>query len=344
MRCLALTFSALAFMTTVAGAACQNAASITDPCTSAGEVDLGTTTSIPGNRSAATTGIGMGNRVVLGVYDPHRAFSNDRDVGIEHIFVYWQALDLEEFRQRLSQAEKLGRTMMVTVEPYTRAVNWRDGGEHLFADIIAGRFGPEIEQICGELGRYRGKVLIRWGHEMEDPTGRYPWARKDADGYKTAFRHFVTSCRKLAPRAAFVWSPKGEKNLNRYYPGGAYVDYVGLSVWGLQKLDLDHYGRNRQFEMTFMEKYNRVAGFAKPVIIAELGVSGDRDYRVNWFDNLYSTIARSPAFRQLQAVVYFNDKEPAEWPMGYGSPDWRIGADWFSRAKQVAYEARPTLQ
>jgi endoglucanase len=276
------------------------------------------------------------NKIALGVYDPGRAFSRDGDVAIEHIFVYWQAMDMRDFRKRLAYAQSRNRTMMVTVEPYTKAANWRDGGEHLFSDIVNGKFRKEINRVCTELGKFDGSVIVRWGHEMEDPTGRYPWARHDNKGFKAAFRHFVTSCREMAPNASFVWSPKGEKNLADYYPGDAWVDYVGVSLWGLQAMDNDFFGGGRDFRATFAAKYKRVARFGKPVIIAELGVSGDGDYRKRWFADLYETVASSRAFERLRAVVYFNDKEPHHWPMGYGSPDWRIASGWFAEAKQVS--------
>lgn len=276
------------------------------------------------------------NKVTLGVYDPGRAFSGETDIAIEHIFVYWQAMDMRDFRKRLAYAQKRNRTMMVTVEPYTKAPNWRDGGERLFSDIVSGRFQQEITRICTELGQFKGPVIVRWGHEMEDPTGRYPWARRDNEGFKAAFRHFATSCRDLAPNASLLWSPKGEKNLAKYYPGDAYVDYVGVSLWGLQAMDLEFYGHGRGFQATFAEKYKRVASFGKPVIIAELGVSGDKDYRDNWFADLYETMASLRVFDRLRAVVYFNDKEPHYWPMGFGSPDWRIKPGWFAEAKQIS--------
>lgn len=276
------------------------------------------------------------NAVRLGVYDPHGEFSAERSVAVEHIFVYWQALDLEPFRRTLRYAEERGRTLMITIEPYTRAENWRDGGDRLFADILAGDFDPEIETICRELAGYRGDVLVRWGHEMEDPDGRYPWARSDSDGYKAAYRYVVDKCRADAPKAAFVWSPKGGSNLADYYPGDAHVDAVGVALWGLEQYDVKFHGGARSFAETFSEKYPRVAAFLKPVIIAELGVSGSAAYRERWFAGLIAEISRKSRFPQLEAVVYFNDKEPWHWPLGLGSPDWRIAKGWFSRAEQAA--------
>lgn len=274
----------------------------------------------------------------FGIYDPHLSFESEPNIDLEHMFVFWQALDTQALAARLAYAAERGRAMMVTVEPYTRAVNWRDGGERLFDDIEAGFFDPEITTVCSELGKFKGTVLVRWGHEMEDPTGRYPWARRDNTGYKSAFRYFVSLCRRTASNLAFVWSPKGEKNLADYYPGDDVVDVVGVSLWGLEKMDLTYFGGWRAFRATFSEKYARVARFEKPVVIAELGVSGGKPYRAAWFSDLFSTLATGNVFRQLRAVVYFNDKEPHYWPLGLGSPDWRLqgSSNWFSRAKQSA--------
>ncbi|KPQ09147.1 MAG: Beta-mannanase [Saliniramus fredricksonii] len=275
------------------------------------------------------------DHVAFGVYDPHGSFAGAREPAIEHIFVFWQALDLRDFRHRLDQARASGRIMMVTVEPFTRAPNWRDGGDQLFQEILRGGYRDEISTICGTLGDFGGRVLVRWGHEMEKPTGRYPWARRDARGYQAAFRHFVDQCRRMAPETRYVWSPVGERNMGAYYPGPAHVDFVGVSLWGLQSYDERFHRGVRDFPASFREKYDRAARFGKSVIIAELGVSGDRNYRENWLRSLFETLARSESFRALRAVVYFNDKEPHYWPFGLGSPDWRVTPDQW-RAVQTS--------
>ncbi|WP_163268963.1 glycoside hydrolase family 26 protein [Chelativorans alearense] len=303
----------------------------------------------PGRDMMQTTSIGRANGAgrtqaakfpLFGIYDPHGRFRGSSRPQIEHVFVYWQALDKRMLAGKMRLAEEKGRTLMVTVEPYTKAANWRDGGERLFDDIIAGRFDAEITSICGMIASFPGEQWIRWGHEMEDPTGRYPWARDDARGYVAAYRKFVETCRDIAPRARFIWSPKGERGLAGYYPGTAYVDMVGLSVWGLEKWDRDWYGRPRGFTESFAEKYTRVERFGKPVIIAELGVAGGKAYRRTWMSQVLASAPANAAFPLLTSVVYFNDKEPHYWPNGYGSPDWRLSASVLADAPSLAASAR----
>ena len=113
--------------------------------------------------------------------------------------------------------------------------------------------------ICRAIGTTGAPVFVRWGHEMDDTSGRYPWAGARAWQYIRAFRHFVNSCRRFAPQAKFVWSPMASKDPNRYYPGDGYVDYIGLPIWGLQKLDMDYFGRGRSFTELAGEKYRYIA-------------------------------------------------------------------------------------
>lgn len=279
--------------------------------------------------------------VVLGIYDPHHTFADDGDVGLQHIYIYWQALDQPKFkedlatvRSQLRDAQDHHRGMMVTVEPYTRAANWRDGGRHLFSDILDGGFDHEIKTICTEVGAFKGPILVRWGHEMEHSSSRYPWAGRDPEDFKNAFRYFVETCRAYAPNAAYVWSPDGQENLADYYPGGAYVDVVGLSLYGFEGLEESKLGHARDFAEAFGERYGRVASFGKPVMIAELGVTGGQDYRNGWFKDLFRAVAAGTTYPLLHAVVYFNDMEPCHCYGFYGDPDWRIPAGWFTAAKQ----------
>src|SRR5690606_1891354 len=137
------------------------------------------------------------------------------------------------------------------------ASNWRSGGDRLFRDILKGAFDREIAAVCGEVATAGPGTMVRWGHEMEQPQARYPWARKDPEGYKSAYRYFVERCRAEAPRAQFMWSPKGEANLAGFYPGDAWVDLVGLSVYGLQKWDHKFHKRDRSFAEVMAEKYRR---------------------------------------------------------------------------------------
>ena len=259
-------------------------------------------------------------RLQYGVYDPEQRFANSNRIGIEHIFVPWQPIDAAGLRSASEYAAARNRWLMVTVEPWQAHDRT---AEALFSDINNGIYDADIRNVASALSGLNRPVFVRWGHEMEDVTGRYPWATHDAQGYIKAYRYFVDHCRSWSHgRFYFVWSPKGRQGLSAYYPGGDYVDYIGVSVYGLEQWDIGHTSKAQDFNDRFREIYSFVRRYNKPVMIAELGVSGGATYRHRWF----SQLAVSPsAFPRLRIVVYFNAKEPDPWPDGYGSPDWRIG-------------------
>jgi endoglucanase len=276
----------------------------------------------------------------LGIYDPHHQFASSASFQMEHVFIPWQAFDVASLRNTIASAAEAKRDLMVTVEPYTLAVDWRAGSQRLFKDIVAGQFDEQIDRICRELSAAQNEVYVRWGHEMEDPSRRYPWARKDAAGYVRAYRYFVTRCRTKLPSARFVWSPKGSVGIAAYFPGKSYVDAVGVAIWGLQAYDEDVHGRDVSYREALRGRYQAVAIYGRPIIVAEVGASGSDVYRQNWYTEIFSTDAYRTEFPEVSAVVYFNDKEPYHWPAGYGSPDWRLDSGFVSKLPRTTAQAQ----
>ncbi len=259
--------------------------------------------------------------VAFGAYDPHGDFGNDRDVKIEALFLPWQDVDLSTLRQADDYARQRERTLLITVEPWTWSKTVRISPPALLQGILSGRYDGNIAAICDIVGAFTTPTTIRWAQEMEDPRVRFSWQGWTGEGYIAAYRHFVDHCRASAPRAKFMWSPKGLPGLERYYPGDAYVDIVGLSVFGLEPYDRDVFGHDRTFAESLQPGYDLVARFNKPICVAEFGYVGKIDYVRNW---AYSALKPDPRFPRLSCVVYFDDKEVAPWPPNYGLPDWRV--------------------
>ncbi len=271
--------------------------------------------------------------LTLGVYDPEKAFRSSQAIGIEHVFVSWYSLYKPWFRSLVRYAERRDRQLFVTVEPFKRPGESATP-EKFLKQIWEGEYNPEIRTICRAIGEAGSPVLVRWGHEMDDTSGRYPWAGAKPYAFVRAFRRFVTKCRRHAPEAQFVWSPMASSDPSQYYPGDQYVDYIGLPIWGLQQVDMDYYRRGRSFSELAAKKYGYVAFRNKPVIVAEFGVSGDPSYRQAVLSGIQAARADLPL---VAAVVYFNMKEPYPWWGGYGTPDWRVRPRlWTEQAEGAA--------
>ncbi|WP_306144532.1 glycoside hydrolase family 26 protein [Roseibium sp. MMSF_3412] len=259
--------------------------------------------------------------IAFGAYDPPGFFTDRSSVSVEHLFLPWEDVELESLLLADQYAKERGRSVLLTIEPWTWGENWDVSPAELRAGIAAGDYDPNIAAICTVAGAMESQVMIRWAQEMESTSGRFTWSGWEPEAYIDAYRHVVDVCRQSAPDAGFMWSPKGEEGLQAYYPGDDYADVVGLSIFGLQQWDKDKFGGDRSFSETLSPAYDRVVGFGKPVYVAELGYVGDRDYVTDWAGDVTSV---GEEFPELTTVIYFNDKEVWPWPDGYGLPDWRI--------------------
>lgn len=54
---------------------------------------------------------------------------------------------------------------------------------------------------------------------MDDASGQFIWAGWDADTYIADYRHMIDLCRKSAPDISVMWSPLGDEEMAKYYPG-----------------------------------------------------------------------------------------------------------------------------
>ncbi len=259
--------------------------------------------------------------VPFGAYDPSGYFENDADVSIEHVFLPWEDVSLSSLISADQYALERHRALLITVEPWTWTQDERNTPQALRDGILSGRYDVNMREICGVVDTLQSPASIRWGHEMEHADGQFIWAGWAPEDYIAAYRRMVEVCRAAAPRTRFVWSPLGHVNLTEYYPGADVVDIVGLSIFGFQTFEHDILGRELRYEDLLRERYARVAPFRKPVIVAELGYTGNADYVQAWED---AVRVPHPEMAYLVGVVYFNQQEVYPWPNNYGYPDWRV--------------------
>ncbi|WP_421695667.1 glycoside hydrolase family 26 protein [Aestuariivirga sp.] len=260
--------------------------------------------------------------ISFGAYDPYGDFSSASKASIEHIFLPWEDVDLSDLQAADAYALARGRKLMVTVEPWSWSADSRIRPAALLDGILAGRYDANITAVCSAISRLKSPISIRWGQEMEDPSTIFPWSHWSPKEFIAAYQRFVTECRKHAPDAKYVWSPKGNKELVDYYPGDQYVDEIGLSVFGYQPYDEINFGGDRTFAQALEQGYRLAEGFGKPIIVAELGYEGSPDYVTRWAKDVTTPHIEFP---RLVAVVYFNTRETNPWPRNMGRPNWRIG-------------------
>lgn len=281
---------------------------------------------------SALANASAGQSVRMGAYDPYGTFANDPKIGIEHIFIPWQDVNLPSLSMADQYARDRARTLLITVEPWTWSYrNKRETPEELFAGIMAGSYDNLIRDLCQKSASLRSQVTLRWGHEMDLGNDRYPWSAWTPAEFVKAYRHFVDTCRVAARGLQFMWSPRGEPGLQEYYPGSDYVDSIGLTMFGFQKYEVQLYGKALSLAERLGRSYELVADYGKDVYISEFGCHGDQGYMRRCLDEARTAAATFPG---VKGVIYFNEVETYQWPGVEGVPDWRVMSKLFAELPQ----------
>jgi hypothetical protein len=139
-----------------------------------------------------------------------------------------------------------------------------------------------------------------------------------------------------ATNVRWVWCPNTlpeGRDFRPFYPGDAYVDYVGLDGynWGTAIPE----ARWLSFTQTFQRSYHMLLALTrKPVIIGEMASSEVGGNKAAWITSAY--LREIPAtFPRLVAVVWFDeDKET----------DWRVNSSGSSLAAYRRVAASPLYQ
>lgn len=233
----------------------------------------------------------------------------------------------------LSAIRELGSIPLVTWEPWLTAFESRrhphlplpaDRDQHGLGRVAAGDYDFYIDQWAREAARFGSPILVRLGHEMNDAY-RYPWGpqHNTKEEYIDAWQHVVTRFRAAgATNVLWVWSPHvAYQYWELYYPGSEYVDWVATGV--LNFGPIAQWSQWWTFDEIFGTHYDRLAGFGKPIMVAEFGslaVGGDR---AEWYGRALRDIpARYP---QVRSVVFFN--VPADQTVTYQKVDWTVTSD-----------------
>jgi len=261
------------------------------------------------------------NATKFGAYDPYGDFSTQSGLETEALFLPWEDVDLATLSVADEYALQRKRKLLITIEPWSWNEDRRLSANDLRRRVLAGSYDANIKAISDVVKTLKSPVIIRWGQEMEDRSGRFSWADWPPQDYIKAYRKVADQFRKDRPTVQIMWSPKGQEDLEKYYPGDDYVDVIGLSVFGLQDYDMREYGAPRTFTEALKPGYERVAPFRKPIWVAELGYEGDANYMQPW---IQAATARNDQFPDLKEVIYFNDRDVIGWPFGLGRPNWRV--------------------
>jgi glycosyl hydrolase family 26 len=200
-----------------------------------------------------------------------------------------------------SEAEHRGiRSILVSWEPWkpvpTRLGLYKQSYPqpgYRNVDIANGMQDKYIRRFARQLATFNGIVYLRFAHEMNGFW--YPWSW-DARNYRRAWRRIHRLVRQAgAWNVRFVWSANPNlyeaqapwlRNLELYWPGRAYVDYVGstmINFGGDKSYAVDRFAPR-------LTSLHRIYG--KPVVLTE--VNTQYGGRVPWLRDLRRMLRGMP--------------------------------------------------
>ncbi len=188
-------------------------------------------------------------------------------------------------------------------------------------DTYNGRYDGNIKKLAIWLKKISIPVFLRIGYECDGLHNHY-----DPENYKKAYSYIVDKLRMYnVNNVAYVWhvhAHNTKPELNKWYPGDNYVDWIGFSYFNQPQRMMDpviNFAKNHQ----------------KPVMVAEgtpKGVgskSGECSWNL-WYNNFFSFIEE----HKIKAFSYINsDWEKQEMWRGKGWEDARIQASDYVKER-----------
>jgi hypothetical protein len=173
--------------------------------------------------------------------------------------------------------------------------HWRAESTFTLANILAGEFDEDLRTWFRSARQFGSPILAEYGTEANGEW--FSWngvwnggQRQDeygdqgeADGperFRDAYRHIITLSRKEGA-GNILWvfhvnngdAPAETWNrLEHYYPGDAWIDWIGVSVYGAQKPMEKAWPQFRDL-MNLVYPRLRALAPAKPVVVCEFGAT-----------------------------------------------------------------------
>ncbi len=192
-----------------------------------------------------------------------------------------------------------------------------------WADIAAGKQDTYLAARADALKTWGYPILFIFNHEPTNDTQNLGTAAE----FVSAWQHIYTLFHSHgATNVVFVFTPFGStyksvSNITAWYPGDAYVDWVGAD--GYNFFDCKPGNNWLSFQSIFQQFYDFSVAHAKPAVIAEWGSAkdaSDPSRRAQWFSDAGTVIKSWPNLKGL--TYYDNDNSGIS-----GGCNWKIDDD-----------------
>jgi hypothetical protein len=199
---------------------------------------------------------------------------------------------------------------------------------YTIAAINRGDFDQDLKAWAKVAQSYRSDLIVEWGTEMNGEW--FAWNAKwngkatGANQFQDAFRRIVKIIRDDSGAHNTTWvfhandsdEPADDWNkVEKYYPGDAYVDWLGLSVYGAQEPKRSE--ACLPFAPRMKESHDRLHSLApaKPIFLLEFGETGGHPNAGTnpqckpaiWADSALHEMIDNHAYPALRGFSWWNE-------------------------------------
>jgi cellulose synthase (UDP-forming) len=276
----------------------------------------------------------------LGIFDPdensgltdiQKVFfienRHNMDFDIISYYLAWDQKSISSFpREQINATYNLNALPMITWEPWASTLPSENMPEELkeekkiFKHIKDGYFDTYIRNFALELKSFQKPLFLRFAHEFNNP--QYPWSQtgdNTPEEFIAAWRHVYNLLKaEGAHNVIFVWNPWDDAEMEEYFPGDNYVDWIGITLLNYGPFNPD--GKQHSFEDLYSRFHERLKAITrKPVMLAEFGSVRLDPSQDKWVMDAMNTITAK--YDEIGAVVLFNSSYDKNIPKN----------DWYSK-------------
>ncbi len=132
-----------------------------------------------------------------------------------------------------------------------------------------------LVQLAQDMENSGCKMMVRFAGEMNDLSSM--WYDQNPNTFIEKFRIVADIFHTYAPSVPVIWAPNffPADTIDDYYPGDAYVDYVGMSSYAFYSSETDPLGQgvDRSRWSNQLDTIYSLYGHKKPLMVVEGGAS-----------------------------------------------------------------------
>lgn len=267
------------------------------------------------------------NVFYTGVYNPSgKGMSR---MQITSMYIAWGNGPEHMLPDTLAAVYNGGSVPMITWEPWRSRFGHSIDGlgqeQKVLSLIPTGIFDNYLERFADQVKALNRPLFLRFAHEADNPA--YPWSPSGGNTpgeFKAAWQYVHTLFqRRGATNAIWVWNPWKASNAEDWFPGKAYVDWLGVTILNYGP---GHGGNEWYAFEKLYAPFHRLPLFRSglPVMVAEMGSAADAGDQSRWLSDAFRDI--SLLFPEIHAQVFFNTAHDTNVPPGDTSRyiDWTI--------------------